>query len=63
MVPQAVQRSDRREDHLAKKLFYLIQRKDVTAKGKPVFYCRFRTKKATCFPFISTPYAFRVLQN
>ncbi len=39
---------------MAKKTFYLIARRDRTIKGKPVFYCRFRTPEGDLLPWKST---------
>jgi len=39
---------------MARKPFYLVARKDVQIKGRPVFYCRFRNAQGDLLPWKST---------
>lgn len=43
-----------KEGAIVKKLFYLVTRKDVLIKGKPVYYCRFRNTDGDLLPWRST---------
>jgi hypothetical protein len=44
---------------MSQKEFYLIPRKDKLTKGKPTFYCRFRSRDGGLLPWRSTGFTSR----